>query len=166
MSILGINDEKGIPKPKLEHIFLGTVKTINRGIDIETKTSGYHCDKSLGDEKVYAEVHMYSKSRRKITVNGRQKIFEAIVRAKGTKTLKNENGGKSTFYNEKWSRQDVVCCISRIKTSAKIVKEYGLLSDRKKDDPDRRRLKQVCIDRKTGLVVVNASATTYPLIRL
>jgi len=45
----GINNDRGIKQGKLEHIFIGTVKS-------NGEVSGYHCDKKYGDEKVYAEV--------------------------------------------------------------------------------------------------------------
>ena len=68
----GIEDKKGIPEPKLEHIFIGTVKT--------NTVSGYHCDAKLGDEKVFAEARLYSRSKRLVTVNKHQRLFEAVVR--------------------------------------------------------------------------------------
>lgn len=144
-----IIDKKEIPDPKLEHIFLGTVKG--------SKVNGYHCDKNFGDEKVYAEARLYTKSGRIITANKQQKLFEAIVKEKGTGIQKNENSGKSTFYNIAWSRQDVVNCISRLKTSGKLIKEYKMKRI--------HNYKQVYIDKKTGLVVVNNNATTYPILK-
>lgn len=144
-----ISDKKGISDPKLEHIFLGTVKN--------EKVSGYHCDKSFGDEIVYAETRFYPKSRRTVTVNRQQKLFEAIVRKKGNHRLKDGNGGKSTFFNKDWSRQDVVDCIDRLKTSAKIIKKYTMTRG--------INCQQVCIDKKTGIVVVNNNASAFPLLK-
>ena len=112
--MIDISNKRGISVPKLEHIFWGTVKS--------GKVSSYHCDKSFGDEKVYAETKLYPKSNRTITVNKRQKVFEAVVREKENQGLKNDNGGKSTFFNKDWSRQKVVDCIARLKTSGKLIK--------------------------------------------
>jgi hypothetical protein len=144
-----IRDKKGVSDPKLEHIFLGTVK--------KTKISGYHCDKNFGDEKVYAETRLYPKSRRTITVNRQRKLFEAVVREKETHRLKHDNGGKSTFFNKDWSRQDVVDCIDRLKSSGKIIKKYTMTKG--------LNCQQVCIDKKTGIVVVNNNASTFPLLK-
>lgn len=149
--MIGISDKKGIPDPKLEHIFWGTVKG-NGNI-----VSGYHCNKNFGDEKVYAEAHLYPKSKRIITLNRNQKIFEAVVRSKESKVLKSANGGKSTFYNNSWSRQDVVDCIARLEGSEKLIKKYGGYS--------KVRGKEICIDKTTGLVVVNARGTAFPILK-
>ncbi len=145
----GIEDKKGIPEPKLEHIFIGTVKT--------NTVSGYHCDAKLGDEKVFAEARLYSRSKRLVTVNKHQRLFEAVVREKENSTIKKDNCGKSTFFNASWSRQDIVDCIDRLQTKGKIIKEFKLS---KGIDP-----RQVCIDKKTGIIVVNNRASTYPLIK-
>ena len=144
-----IVNKKGLSEPKLEHIFLGTVKT--------GTISGYHCDKNFGDEKVYAESRVYSKSKRLITNNRQQKLFEAVVRNRITHGFKSSNDGKSTFFNINWSRQDVVDCIARLKTSGKLIKEYRMT---KKVDP-----KQVHVDAITGIIVVNNNATTFPLLK-
>lgn len=144
-----IINKRGISDPKLEHIFLGTVKS--------GKVSGYHCDKNFGDEKVYAETKLYPKSNRTITANRWQKVFEAIVREKRTHGLKGDNGGKSTFFNKDWSRQEVVDCIARLKTSGKLIKEYRMTKS--------INCQQVYVDRTTGVVVINNKATTYPLLK-
>lgn len=144
----GIINEKGISQGKLEHIFWGTIKK-----DI---ISGYHCDKNFGDEKVYAEVHSYSKSKRIITANKDQRIFQAYVRSKATGKLKTENCGKSTFFNLNWSRQDVVDCIDRLHSShCRMLKEYNKASKRI----------EIYLDKKTGLVLVNNRATSFPLLK-
>lgn len=146
----GIIDKKGISQGKLEHIFLGTIKY--------NITSGFHCDKDFGDENVYAEAHSYSKSKRIITANKNQKIFEAYVRNKFNKKLKTENFGKSTFFNKDWSRQDVVDCIDRIhQPCSKLLKEYNNISKNKR--------KRIYIDTKTGMVLVDNQATTFPLLK-
>lgn len=147
--MIGIINKRGISDAKLEHIFLGTV---NSG-----KVSGYHCDKSFGDEKVYAETKLYPKSSRTITANKQQKVFEAVVREKGTHRLKNSNGGKSTFFNKDWSRQEVVDCIARLKTSGSLIKKYRMTKS--------VNCNQVYVDRATGVVVVSNKATTYPLLK-
>ncbi len=147
--ILGITDEKGIAYPKLEHTFLGTVKN--------NRVSGYHCDKSMGDEKVYAEVHFYPKSKRIVTVNKEQKVFEAYVKDKSTGKMKEENGGKSSFFPYDWSRQDVVDCASRIKKSNRVIKQY-----RGARFVDEQR---IMVDTKTNLVVVDNRAGFFPLLR-
>ncbi len=147
--MIDIIDKKGIADGKLEHIFLGTIKS--------NKTSGFHCDKNFGDEKVYAEAHLYSQSKRVIIANRDQKIFEADVREKRTFRLKDENGGRSTFFNADWSRQDVVDCIARLKTSGKTLKEYSGIKGINHH--------KVCIDKLTGVVVVDNQASTYPLLK-
>lgn len=86
----GIKDDRGIKQGKLEHIFIGTVKS-------NGEVSGYHCDKKYGDERVYAEVHLYPKSRRIITYNRDQGIFEAYVRSLNGK-LKCEGGREINFF--------------------------------------------------------------------
>ena len=144
-----VTDKKGISDAKLEHIFLGTVK--------KNKVSGYHCDKNFGDEKLYAETRLYPKSKRIITANKHQKLFEAIVREKTSGTIKKENGGKSTFFNNSWSRQEVVDCIARLKTSGKLIKEYRMIK--------KINSCSVYKDSKTGIIVVNNVATTYPLLK-
>ncbi|GAB6107762.1 EndoU domain-containing protein [Fusibacter bizertensis] len=145
----GITDKKGIPDPKLEHIFIGTVKN--------GKVSGYHCDVKLGDEKLYAEARLYSRSKRLVTANKNQKLFEAVVKEKGTKIQKEANGGKSTFFNGSWSRQEIVDCIDRLKKPGYILKEFRMTKG--------INYRQVCIDKETGLVVVNINASTFPLIK-
>lgn len=147
--MIGIVNDKGIPRPKLEHIFWGTVKGSN--------VSGYHCDKKHGDERVYAEVHLYPKTKRKLTVNGKLRVFEAVVREKNSGLLKNTNGGKSSFFAEEWSRQDVVDCIDRLKRAGKIIKKYNL--GRIVDE------QSVYFDSQTGIVVVDNKAGAYPLLR-
>lgn len=148
--MLEISNTKGIASGKLEHIMLGTV----RG----DRVSGYHCDKNLSDTKAEIEGRHYSRSKKLITCNKNQKVFEGLVKKKGSasRILKNENGGKSSFFNYEWSRQDVVDCISRIENHGTIVKRYKALSGT--DD--------IAIDNITGLIVVNNQASTYPLIRL
>lgn len=49
--MLGINDKKGIPDSKLEHIMLGTVKG--------TEVSGYHCDTSFADRRAEVDCRVY-----------------------------------------------------------------------------------------------------------
>ena len=147
--LAGINDEKGISKGKLEHIMLGTDK--NKTI------SGYHCQKeNYGDTRLFAEVKLYSGSFRIISENREQCIFEAVVRSKRTGKLKTDNNGKSTFFNKKWSRQDVVDCIYRARTNKKIIKKYQSTVS---------NVKQVCLDEKTGLVLIDCNATAYPLLK-
>jgi len=147
--MIDIIDAKSIPTPKLEHIFLGTVK---RG-----KVSGYHCDKNFGDERVYAEKRLYPKSKRVITVNAGQKLFEAVVRDKASGGIKKENHGKSSFFPEGWTRQDVVDCIDRLKVSGSVIKKYGAINGINMHD--------VCLDKKTGLVIVNNRAGAFPLLK-
>lgn len=147
--MIDISDKRSISDPKLEHIFLGTVKA--------GKVSGYHCDKKFGDEKVYAEKRLYPKSKRIIIANKQQSLFEAVVREKGTSRLKNDNGGKSSFFNKDWSRQEVVDCIARLKTSGKLIKEYRMIK--------KINCQQVYVDRTTGIIVVNNKATTFPLLK-
>ena len=144
----GINNDRGIKQGKLEHIFIGTVK--NNG-----EVSGYHCDKKYGDERVYAEVHLYPKSRRIITYNRDQGIFEAYVRSLNGK-LKCEGGGKSTFFNQKWSRQYVVDFIASIDhgKDGKVLKRYK-----------GKGKAGVYIHKIEKLCVVNNVATTYPLLK-
>lgn len=142
----GINDSKNINNGKLEHIFLGTVKN--------NKVSGYHCDKNFGDERVYAEKHLYPNSKHIITYNRWHKIFVAYVRDKKSNRLKDENGGKSTFFSPKWSRQEVVDCIDRIENKGKLLKKY---KGKCRND--------VYLDKATGMCFVNNSATTYPLLK-
>lgn len=80
--IKGIEDKRGISEGKLKHIMLGTVK--NLGQESE-KVSGYHCYKECDKTEVIAEVEFYPKSKRIITENKNQRIFEAVVRGKETK---------------------------------------------------------------------------------
>lgn len=147
--IKGISDTKRIPYGKLEHIFLGTVKG--------EKVSGFHCDKKMGDERVYAEARLYSKSGSVITYNRGQKIFEAYVRDKKSKKLKAENSGKSTFFNAEWTRQDIVDCIDRIQNDRKLLKKYDKLKKGLK--------KEIYFDKASGMCFVNCAATTYPLLK-
>jgi len=112
---------------------------------------------SFGDEKVYAEVRLYPKSTRRITVNKEQRLFEAVVKEKGTGKTKASNNGKSSFFNNDWSRQEVVDCIDRLKKSSKLIKAYS--SKKKKER------KNVCYDQKTGIVAVDCKASTFPLLK-
>lgn len=144
-----IYDEKGISKGKLEHIMLGTDKAGN--------ISGYHCQRECyGDTRAVAEVKLYSGSKRIISENKEQRIFEAIVRNKNTGKLKSANGGKSTFFNAKWTRQDVVDCIDRACSDKTIIKKY---------QNTIYNAKKICVDRKTGLVIIDTNATAYPLLK-
>lgn len=145
--MLGITNTNGIPQGKLNHIFLGTVRG---GV------SGFHCDSNFGDELVYAKEHFYPRSKRVIAQNRLQKVFEAYVYAKGTNQIKKENGGKSTFFNQSWTRQEIVDCIARVQKSGKSLKEYSLKNQIKKS---------VYVDPKTNLVVVDTPASTYPLLK-
>jgi len=145
----GVSDAKGIPGPKLEHIFLGTVKG--------NRVSGYHCDSKIGDEKVYAEIHAYPKSKRTITVNGNLKLFEAVVKEKVNGRVKTDNGGKSSFFAEEWPRQKVVDCIARLKSAGKLIKKYNLTKKHKEQC--------VFVDPRTGMVVVDNDAGSYPVLR-
>ena len=156
--IKGIKDTKGIPGGKLEHIFLGTVKG--------ERISGYHCDEKMGDERVYAEARLYPKSKRIITYNRGQKLFEAYVRDKKSKTLKTDNAGKSTFFNAEWTRQDIVNCIDRIGKSGKILKAYDKLKITSKTGKSKNiNQKYVYYDSETGMYFVNCPATAYPLLK-
>lgn len=147
--IRGINNTKGISNGKLEHIFLGTVKG--------NTISGYHCDEKMGDEKVYAEARLYSKSKRIITYNREQRLFEAYVRDIKSKKLKTENAGKSTFFNAKWTRQDIVDCIERIEKNGKLLKKYDKLTSSLN--------KNIYFEKKSGVYFVNCAATTFPLLK-
>jgi hypothetical protein len=148
--MIDITDTKGIPNGKLEHIFLGTVNKSNI-------PSGFHCDKTFGDERVYAEAHLYPRSNRIVTANRNQKLFEAYVRDKSTYAMKVGNNGKSTFFNQNWSRQDVVDCIARLKPNGRVLKEFASLKS-----GDRIT---VCVDRQTGMILVDNAASTYPLLK-
>lgn len=147
--MIDIHDKRGISNPKLEHIFLGTVK--------KGKVSGYHCDKSFGDEYLYAEARLYPKSKRVITVNRQQRLFEAVVREKTTHTVKEDNKGKSSFFNKDWSRQEVVDCIDRLSSSGRVLKQYSGIKG--------INSKNVCYDYKTGIIVIDCKASTFPLLK-
>ena len=142
----GILNTRGISNGKLEHIFWGTVNG--------EKINGLHCYTTYGDERLYAEVRSYPKSRRIITANRGEKIAEAYVRAKSTGRLKTENSGKSTLFCSNWSRQEVVNCINRSRLRCRI-----------KCKP-KNIMKNVVEDPISGLVFFNAPGTAYPILRL
>lgn len=148
--IIGINDYKGISSGKLEHIMLGTVS--------KGRISGYHCDKDYIDTNAVVEGRHYPKTKRIVTCNRYHKVFEGIVKIKTstTRIIKAGNNGKSSFFSYEWSRQDVVDCISRIQSNGKTIKQYKKITGNN----------NICMDPKTGLIIVDNSASSYPLIRL
>lgn len=148
MNILKINNNYGISSGKLEHIFLGTEK--NNSI------SGFHCIRDYNDTKAVAKTRLYPNSKRKITYNKKMKLFEAEVYSKNNPSIRKEK--KSSFFNENFERQDIVDLIARLKSSKHIVKEFSAKRS-------KHTIAQIKLDPKTGLVVVDNKATTYPLIK-
>ncbi len=144
----GITDAKGICECKLKHIFLGDTDG--------KKVSGYHCDKSLGDEKVFAIKKKYP-SGEIIIENRRNKIFVGLVYDKTTLVKKAAFKGKSTFFNADWSRQEVVDCIHRCQGDKNIVFTYK---------GDIVKKKNVRRDPDSKLIVADVEKSTYPLLRL
>lgn len=140
---------------KLEHIFLGEISN--------GKIKGYHHDeRSYHDAKVCAKDKLYSKStRRLITENKDKHLYEAVVVQKGTGIIKQKNGGKSTFFNENWNRQDVVDCIERSQKCGSVIKKYGRMSGSKQ----KKKMKTLYFDNKEGIVIVNCEETAYPILK-
>lgn len=140
--MLGVSDKKGISDGKLEHIMWGTVKG--------TEVTGYHCDTSFSDRRAEVECKVYPKSHKVIKRNKELRVFEGMVREKGT-PIRNVKNVRSTFFCAAWNRQEVVDCIDRIKGKHKVY-DYGKNS--------------VYRDPKTGLILVDTPATSFPLLRL
>ena len=138
--MLEITDSKGLSHEVLKHVFLGDV--VRRGNNI--RVSGYHCNRKLNDELVYA----VRKSKKLVTHP--QGLFQAEVRDKTTHVKKSKD---STFYNECWNRQQVVDCIARAKSNpSNIVSTYGTGN--------------VYKDPVTQVLVVPIGKTAFPLMRL
>ncbi len=150
-----VTDEKGISKKKLEHIFWGevTISGANR------KVKGYHCYcEKYKDTILYADTKLICKSNKRIiTENKEQELFEAVVRERVSGTFKQANSGKSTFFNPKWTRQDIVDCIDRLHKNKKIIRKYSCKT--------KKNVKNLHMDPKTGLVVVDCEATAFPILK-
>lgn len=111
--INGVKDYKGINEAKLEHLFLGSIKSNN--------VSGFHHEyyeyndtvcKTL-EGRIYTSFYRF------------KGVYKAIVVNKVASTVKSENHGQSTFFPINWSRQEVVNCIARSKKAYKVIDRFG-----------------------------------------
>lgn len=134
-----ITDPKGLSEPTINHVFLGYVENKSDG---STYVSGYHCDKHYSDTK--CEIIPNTK----MVIDSRLGLYEAVVRDKITKTRKTHNGGKSSFFNEYWSRQNVVDCITNA------INHPGRRT---------RNNRMAYTDPVSGVTVVKLGTTYYPI---
>lgn len=144
----GVTNTRGISIKKLEHVLLGE-EYINKNKKIIV--NGYHCNQALGDEVVKIEnISKIPPAGIEIIWNKHQGLFMAKVRSKKTGKYKKR---LSTFFNNAWSRQDVVDYISRLDKSGIVIHK------------DKGNKYPVVFDEKTLLASVNGEKTTYPVTR-
>lgn len=139
----GVFDTKGISEELLGHVFLGDIK---RG-----KLQGYHHEgEDYGDQ--VAEVVTVDNGQitvRAIEENKGKGIYEATIRHRITHIKKSAYGGKSSFFNRNWSRQQVVDCIDRAVVNQKL------------DYPR----KNIAFDSKEEIVIVKITQSAYPILK-
>ena len=138
MCLVEITDSKGLRPEVINHIFLGDVKNNNGVISV----TGYHCNRDR-----YSDTKCETFGRR-IVIDAGFGLYKSKVRDKVSKTPKN---ALSSFFNDGWTRQEIIDCI-----------------DNATKFPSPRKYNQLdaFTDPVTGLSVVPVGDTVYPIPRL
>lgn len=140
----GITDAKGLSEKVLGHIFLGELKAGH--------LQGYHHEgEDYGDRIAdVATVDYGPITVREVSENKGKGIYEATICDKATRRIrKGTNGGKSTFFNRNWSRQQVVDCIDRAIVEPRL----------------NYQKKNIVFDHQEGIVLVRVNKSAYPILR-